>query len=248
MTEVPEHLLLRSKTRRAFLSGAGPETAASTPAVVAAETAPVAASATAAAPATVKPAKAAPKLPWVEAAERRNKIPVWAVSALAFLPVWAVMFMLTNDPQTPTTQGPITTGATVYSSKCGGCHGSTGGGGSGPALSGGAVLATFPNALDQVRWVMLGSQGTQDSGATTYGATEVPIKGGMPEWLSSLKPDELLGVVRHERETLSGEEYDPKVWEEVAAALKEDPDPEIKAKAAEFATVIEGWAALPPGA
>lgn len=247
LTEVPEHLLARSKARRAGAAAGGD---ASTPATTG-DTAPAKA-AEAAAPVAAaeapKPVKAAPKLPWVEAAEGRRKIPVWAVSALVALPIWGIMYATTNDPQSPKEAGPLTTGATVYSS-CATCHGATGGGGVGPKLSGGDVVAAFPNPADQVRWVMLGTAGYQAEGTPTYGADNKPVGGlgVMPAQIDGLTSDELLAVVRHEREALSGEEFDEAAWEAVAEQLEADPNPKVAEKAKEFAEVIEGWKELPPG-
>ena len=55
---------------------------------------------------------------------------------------------------------------------------------------------------------MLGSQGFRDAGIPTYGTNNKSIDAGvMPGW-QTLPADELIAVVRHERETLSGEEGD----------------------------------------
>jgi mono/diheme cytochrome c family protein len=53
---------------------------------------------------------------------------------------------------TTTTTGPER-GAAVYAATCAGCHGSDGGGGIGPQLSGGHAVARFPSADDQVAFV-----------------------------------------------------------------------------------------------
>lgn len=249
MTEVPEHLLARSRARRAGLSGAAvPETTGdAAPATTEAAAAPVAA----AAAAPIEPAKAeppAPKLPWVEAAESRRKIPVWAVSALIALPVWAIMYATTNDPQSPKEAGPLTTGATVYAT-CAACHGGAGQGGVGPALAGGDVVAAFPDPAAQVRWVMLGTAGYEAEGTATYGADEKPVGGlgVMPAQIDALTSEELLGVIRHERETLSGEEFDIEAWEAAAEELVADPNEAVATKAEEFAEIVESWKDLPAG-
>ncbi|MFN8050191.1 MAG: hypothetical protein U0Q22_02015 [Acidimicrobiales bacterium] len=249
LTEVPEHLLARSRARRAGGAAAGADAATpattsdATPAATAAA-APVAAAA--AAPA---PVKAAPVLPWVEAAQKRRKIPGWAVGALIALPIWAVVYATTNDPQSPKTAGPITTGATVYTT-CAACHGSTGGGGVGPKLAGGDVLKTFPDPAQQLRWVMLGTAGFKSEGTATYGATNKPVGGvgNMPAQIEGLTSDELLSVVRHERETLSGEKFDAAVWDKVSDTLTKDKNPKVAAKAKEFKAIIDGWKTLPEGA
>jgi mono/diheme cytochrome c family protein len=170
-------------------------------------------------------------------------MPVWATAALAFLPLFGVMYMTTNDDPPVTTLGPLTTGATVFSTNCAGCHGATGGGGAGPALSGGAVLGTFADPADQVRWVLLGSA-NWDGG--TYGDTKKALKGGMPGW-ATLTAGELLAVVRHERETLSGEEYDAEAWQAAVDKLKADANPTVAAAAEEYQAVIDEWATLPAG-
>lgn len=84
MTEVPEHLLKRSKDRRTSLDGGTP----AADAAPAAESAPVekATASAAAAPAAVVPAAVPePVPPYVEAAIKRKKIPIWAIPVLAFL-------------------------------------------------------------------------------------------------------------------------------------------------------------------
>ena len=247
LTEIPEHLLARSRARRAGAAAGGDAATPATtgdaaPAKAAAAAAPVAA---AEAP---KPAKAEPKLPWVEAAHARRKIPVWAMSALVLLPVWAIVYATTNDPQSPKEAGPLTTGATVYTS-CASCHGATGGGGVGPQLNAGAVVAAFPDPAEQVRWVMLGTAGYKQEGTATYGADQKPVGGlgVMPAQIDGLTAAELLAVVRHERETLSGETFDAAAWDEAVTTLEADENAQVANKAKEFRTIVDGWKSLAPG-
>jgi mono/diheme cytochrome c family protein len=250
LTEVPEHLLQRSRARRAALglggdAGAAPAT---TPAPAAStEAAPAAAAAAPAPAAPVAPAPPPPpeKLPpYVETAMRRKKIPVFVIPVLVMLPIWALMYALTLDKPTATTAGPLTEGATVYS-KCAGCHGGTGGGGVGPQLSGGAVVKQFPNIGDQLHWVMLGSEGFKAAGLDTYGVSKNPIKGGMPGW-QTLSAEELIAVVRHERETLSGEKVDAAQLKQQYDDIQKMVDKEFPDRSGEFKAAIDGWAALPP--
>jgi mono/diheme cytochrome c family protein len=248
LTEVPEHLLARSRARRAGLAGGG-DAAAPAPATTS-EAAP-AATAAAAAPAPVveaAPKPAEPMLPWVEAGESRRRIPAWAVVGLVALVPWAVMYAFTNDPQSPKAAGPLTTGATTYTT-CAACHGGAGEGGVGPKLAGGDVVKAFPDPYQQVRWVILGTAGFQAEGTTTYGEDKKPVGGigVMPAQGDGLTPEQLLGVVRHERETLSGEDYDAGAWSKVADEMKADKNPKVSEKAEEYGTVIEGWKDLPPG-
>ena len=49
--------------------------------------------------------------------------------------------------------------AAAFASRCSGCHGATGGGGTGPQLSGGAVVRKYPNIEDQIAVVEHGRGG-----------------------------------------------------------------------------------------
>jgi len=204
--------------------------------------------ATASAPATqteaAPPPPDEPVAPYIEAALNRKKIPFWAASVLALLPLWALVYGLTLDKPTAREAGPLAQGAITYST-CAACHGGTGGGGVGPALNGGAVLKTFPKAADQLYWVLEGTAGFKGLGIPTYGATNKPVGGvgNMPGW-QALTAKELIGVIRHEREVLSGEKFDPKVYDEIQAMIDEKfPD-----KSAEFKAAIAEWKLLPADA
>lgn len=215
MTEVPEHLLERSRQRRAALGLGGDEAApaaasessaaASTPAATPAAAAP-AAPAAAAEPAV--PAAPEPLPPYVEAAIRRKKIPVWALPVVAILPLWAFLYVGSLSEPEVEVEGQLALGATVYQ-QCAGCHGAGGGGGSGRQLSGGEVLATFPTIDGQLQFVAVGTAGFQGK---PYGNPDRPggqhiggSYGNMPAFVGTLTDEELLAVVRHERETLAGE-------------------------------------------
>lgn len=231
MTEVPEHLLRRSQERRAAM-GLGPEpgdagggdapaesaASSSAPAAPAAPEAP-AGSAPLPVPAKEADAPPPPAPPFVEAAERRKRVPVWALPVLAALPVWAFLYVGTLDPKTSAASDPVTAGAAIFSERCASCHGATGGGGVGPQLSDGMVLETFADPADQIEWVSLGSEGFLEAGV--YGDAGKPVGGGMPAFGGTLTPEELVAVVAHERVTLSGEEYDPLVYEELLTAAAE---------------------------
>ena len=88
MTEIPEHLLNRSKARRADASGdaSGDSAPSSTPAVATPATPAKAAEAPAPKPVVADP-------PYVAAAKSRKKIPFWAMAGLALLPAWAALAM-----------------------------------------------------------------------------------------------------------------------------------------------------------
>ncbi len=234
MTEIPEHLLARSKQRRQAIgqdeggteaaegatASTAVEPAAAAPPAAAAGVESVASPTPARAPAPAPPPPAPPKRPEVLAAEGRRKIPWWAVPAVTALPVWAAMYAYTLEP--PTTESALEAeGAELYSSAgCASCHGATGGGGVGPAFEGGAVIETFSNPQDHIDWVVLGSEGWQAERGSTYGDTQKPVGGVgiMPAFGGSLTEEQIALVVRYEREVLSGHECEPEL-----AELTEEP-------------------------
>ncbi|MDP1819822.1 MAG: cytochrome c [Acidimicrobiales bacterium] len=201
MTEIPEHLLKRSKERRAAIGGDDAPAAEATPGeAVEATATPAAAPAAAApaAPAVPEPAPAPePVRPEVAAALSRRKIPYWAMPVLAGLPLWAYVFWTTLEPPPGPTDTPLALGQQVYSG-CSSCHGPTGDGGVGPAFDG--VEETWPDYRDHMMWVRLGSTGWPED---TYGANDKPKNGGMPAF-PSLSDEELAQVVLYERVAFGG--------------------------------------------
>lgn len=111
-------------------------------------------------------------------------------------------------------------GGSVYSSNCASCHGATGGGGVGPAMSGGAVVQTFPNPVDQVRWVILGST----DGAAVYEAAGKQAKGGMPGWGASLSLTQIVHAVLYERQEISGQQLSADDWSALGELIAEMPE------------------------
>lgn len=93
-------------------------------------------------------------------------------------------------------------GATVYEASCAACHGDSGGGGVGPGLAGGAVVATFSSCADHIELVRVGSAGWPGA---TYGDSNKPKLGNMPPWGSSLSAEELAAVVVYERVAFGSE-------------------------------------------
>jgi mono/diheme cytochrome c family protein len=164
VTEIPEHLLNRSKARRAAASGES--TGDASPAVAASATP------AAAAPAkkNVAPAPKAviPDPVYVAAAKNRRKIPFWAMSALALMPLWAFIYLWAISPSEKVVEGPTAIGTAVYSS-CAGCHGANGAGGAGQVLYQGYALKTFPHIEDMLNFVYSGSQKFVAAGLATYG-------------------------------------------------------------------------------
>jgi hypothetical protein len=226
VTEVPDHLLKRSRDRRAALglggdaAGAGDAPAASASAGAAVESAPSAARPAAITPAeaTIEPARPVP--PYVQASLSRKKIPLWVMPVLAALPLWAIVYVNTLSPPRTTKPTQLQAGAAAYATKCQSCHMADGSGGAGRPLTAtveGGVVATFPSIAGQLQFVWLGSQLTATppgSKGTPYGAadraggqhTTLSYNGNpMPTFKGSLTQAELLEAVRHERETFGGE-------------------------------------------
>lgn len=215
MTEIPEHLLKRSKAAKAKADGAeapadAPAASSSTPATTA-DAAPAVA-AKAAAPAAPAAPVVVPDTPVVAAYKARKKIPVWAMVALSILPVWVFMYVLAMKPVVTEASGPLGDGAVAYATNCSGCHGGDGAGvGSAYGFNGGSVINTFPVIEDQLRWVYLGTKNYLDAGVGSYGNPEreggarvTGASGGqMPGWKGTITDAEILAAVCDERYNLS---------------------------------------------
>lgn len=211
MTEIPEHLLARSRARReaAGLGGeaATPSTGSEVEVASAATPAPAAAATPATRPAAAPPAPPIkPDPPYVRAYKERKKIPWWAMPVVALLPVWAFIYANTMVPPSAGASDPLTLGGTLYQSNCASCHGANGQGGVGPSFQNKAVTTTWPNFKDHILWVQVGSGGWP---GTTYGAPQKPIgSGGMPSF-KALPPGEIALIVRYEREVLAKADPEP---------------------------------------
>lgn len=237
MTEIPEHLLKRSRERRAALGLGGDDagaqgdapaaesTPATTKSAAPAPAAPSGPAPRAAAPEPAAPPPPAKVHPTVLAAQRRRRIPFWAMAALSLMPIWVFMYARALTDTADAAEGPIGLGAEIYSN-CASCHGGAGGGGVGYAFTGGEVLETFPNIEDMVRYVYYGTGAYNAAGVTVYGNPEREggphVTGGMgnmPNFGSgttggSLTDYELVSVVCHERYTLGGADPTSDEWSE----------------------------------
>jgi cytochrome c551 len=80
----------------------------------------------------------------------------------------------------PVSQPAAVDGRAVFGNRCASCHGSDGGGGLGPQLSGGRAAQRFPNIADQI-------------GVITNG------RGGMPAFGSKLSQAEIQAVAEYTR-------------------------------------------------
>ncbi len=209
MTEVPEHLLARSRSRRAELTGSPGEGAGDADATPAADpgtavepvaAAPAAATAPAPVPAAAPEPPPEPPKPWVQAALDRKKIPYWVMPVLVFFPIWLFVYVGTLEAPSGAVAGPLAEGAEIYEVNCAACHGAGGGGGVGPALTNGEVINTFSTWQDQVDWIVNGSPaaGTPYGDADRDGGQRIAA-GGMPAFGESLSASEILAVVLYER-------------------------------------------------
>jgi mono/diheme cytochrome c family protein len=216
VTEIPEHLLKRSKERRSAIGGGdapADESAPSSEVEAAPEAAPVAAAA--AAPAVPEPAPVPePMRPEVAAALSRRKIPYWALPVLAALPLWAYVYQATLEPAPTGELTPVEAGGEIYvSSACAGCHGA-GGAGSASVPGFDDVLDVWPDYRDHMMWVRIGNAGWYTaSGEEVYGATDKAGNGGSMPAHPSLTDQELAEVVLYERVQFgemeeAGEEYE----------------------------------------
>jgi mono/diheme cytochrome c family protein len=96
-----------------------------------------------------------------------------------------VIALFANEGSTPATLADPTAaaGAAVFADDCAGCHGADGGGGTGPALADGAVVAAFPDPEDQIEVVSEG-------------------RNGMPAFGDRLDPEEIQAVTDYTRDEL----------------------------------------------
>lgn len=102
-----------------------------------------------------------------------------------------LLALFLNEPTGPNGDGgggpdagsTAAVGATVYVDNCASCHGSTGTGGVGPALGGGAVVESMPDPADQVAVITDG-------------------RSGMPAFGGRLSAEEIQAVTDYTREDL----------------------------------------------
>ncbi len=222
MTEIPEHLLKRSRERRDAIGQGGdaPTDAAAAPTTAVQKSASAAPAAAppppsgpaprtaASEPAAPKPAKPDPA--YVVAAKQRRKVPFWAMATLSLMPVWGFMYVRALTDGGEVEAGPLAGGAEVYGN-CASCHGGAGGGGVGYAFSEGEVLKTFPNIEDQIRYVYYGTEQYNLAGVEIYGNPNreggphiTGAQGVMPGFGGQLTDYEIVEVICHERYTLGG--------------------------------------------
>lgn len=166
-----------------------------------------------------------------EGADPKRRYPFLLAAAMVLIPLFAVLYLvvvpngpscgsagqLAVDPVSGEAVGcdgaaygggevnSFAAGEEIYQATCAVCHAADGTGGAGPAMTGGAVLATFPEdaCVTHIEWVALGSVGWPEA---TYGANGKAVAGGMPGFEASLTPQELAQVTLYERVAFGGED------------------------------------------
>ena len=212
MTDVPEHLLRRSRERREALGLGGdvppPAEGGDAPAPGGGGDAPaVAAPVPAAAPAApVIPDIPPPPPPPPYVAEvERQRVPMWVMPVLVGLPFWGILYFGAFGSH-KVAEATAPDGAAIYSTSCASCHGATGEGGAGPALEEGVAAITFPDEADHITWLNEGSQskarGTPYGDPARPGGQRLVATQGMPAFAGQLSPAEIQAVVTYEREEL----------------------------------------------
>ncbi len=170
---------------------------------------------------------------------KRQSLPKWLAASFFVVPLVALFYVasfasgpqcgnggaLAIDPVTGVAENcdgseygslggnVLEQGAALYLAEalpsCQACHGAEGGGGTGPALAGGAVVETFPACADHILWVALGTSGWRGERGDTYGAQAKPVGGGgiMPSYeAAGLTPEEIAAVVLFERVSFGGQD------------------------------------------
>lgn len=121
------------------------------------------------------------------AADRRRHRAV-AVAAIVAVAALLAGCSGADSPEVPgeesgTADPVLVTGRDVYQSACASCHGASGGGGAGPALDDGRMVAAYPELADQIDVIANG-------------------QGAMPAFGDRLSDEEVEAVTRYTREVL----------------------------------------------
>lgn len=216
MTEVPDHLLQRSRERRAALGGTSAPAASSAggggdDAGDGGASTAAAVPAAAAAPAVVEYVPPPPPPPHVQAALDRKKLPRWMAGVGAITLLWSFIYAgVLFAPEAGITDPEVALGQELYEANCASCHGAGGEGGSGRPLAD-SVTLTFPSFEDHFAFVLEGSpaEGTPYGNPDRPGGQHIARSQGfgtMPAWGGTLTEEEIRAVVRYEREVLDHEE------------------------------------------
>ena len=220
MAEIPEHLLARSKARRAALAGGGDGADAATPTTPE----PAAASAPVAAVATAKAAKAetavpVPVTPPVikgQAFARMSK-----VLLMVGVPIWSFFYSGVFATPKSSVESPQQLGARLYNGQCSSCHLGSGAGkeegGVGRPLWKGEAELTFPKIEEQIAFVRHGSceKGVAYGDPKREGGEHKALT-GMPAF-PDLTDEQIWAIIVYERTVISEKPWPELTVEEQAA-------------------------------
>ena len=129
---------------------------------------------------------------------------MWMIPVMAALPVWAFVYIGAFQNREKAEEA---TPESLYLANCAGCHAANGSGGTGPALSDGEVMKTFPAREDHIAWVETGSApftGKPYGAPDREGGQRIAKTGGMPAFSGKLSAEEIEMIVTYEREVLGG--------------------------------------------
>lgn len=111
-----------------------------------------------------------------------RSVVVAAVVSVTALAVSACSGTTTSSVAVPA-DPVLAEGQQLYNANCASCHGRSGGGGLGPKLSGGVVVANYPDIADQEAVIANG-------------------RGSMPAFGKRFTGEQITAVVRYTRESL----------------------------------------------
>ena len=200
MTEVPEHLLKRSRERRAAIGRRRGDAAASGAPARPRRPRPTPARRRRAAPAAAAPRPSSPRSPrprrpppHVQAALAATQDPVLGDARAGVAPA-AVGLRLRRHPRAAAARRATTRWSLARSStaSCASCHGGGGGGGVGPALDRRCGLETSPDCADHDEVGRLGSTDwPAEVGDDLRRPATQPVAGGMPACGATSPAEEL---------------------------------------------------------
>jgi mono/diheme cytochrome c family protein len=225
VAEIPEHLLARSKAKRAAAGGGDGGSAASAPAAASSTTpgaevaaAPAAAVAKAPKAETAVPGPVIPVVPKGQAFSRITK-----VMLMAGLPVWAFFYAGIFATPKSTTETIAEQGGRLFAGQCASCHNANGsgkeGGGVGRPLWKGQVELTFPKIEEQIAFVRHGSceKGVAYGNPKREGGEHKALT-GMPAF-AELTDQQIWAIMTYERTVLSEKPWPVPTAEEVATGV-----------------------------
>lgn len=131
-----------------------------------------------------------------ESSSRLTRRPLAAVAVLV------IALNACGEPPATLGDPALDAGREIYGRVCSTCHGPSGEGVSGPALT--DVVETFPECEDHQLWVTLGSMEWENQFGPNYGAHDKEITAIMPSFKDVLSEAEIAEVASFERFQFGG--------------------------------------------